>query len=125
MQSDELVGSESLLLEKIKRHFPLFAPNEYEVILNNGHYSVGVDNSYPAELRERLTTATISYTLQNKSMDYTRKTYLGDMNYEEDPGGNERQDRRIRNACLSMIEAVICGLVEYRRAISKEGTVGQ
>ena len=113
------------LKESIKKYFPLSAPNDYEAVLNKTHYPIGVNQDYPAELRKMLSAATISYFLQSKSIDYIRKNHLKDSNYEEDSGGKEQLDRRIRTACLLHVRAIIEGLVSYRSKTLTVATIGQ
>lgn len=125
MSDRSKASNRELLRESIDKTFPISAPNEYETVLNQSQFPIGIDHHYPVELRERLTAATISYLLQNKSIDYTRKRYLGDLSYEKDPGGELREDRRIRTACLSFVNAQISGLVRFREGVSEDATMGE
>lgn len=107
----------------IEKMFPIFSSKEYESTLNQTAYPVGVDDDYPAELRERLSAAAVSYQVQLKSIDYTLKKYL--QPYEEDPLGSFRVDRRIRMACLVRANALRLGLAECRRNIDDDSTIGE
>ena len=119
------ISDKNALRQAIKDCFPLFAQEEYETKLNNGHYPIGINTDYPAELRERLTAASISYVSNNKSMDYFRKKYMSNIPYEDDPGGEKRQDRRIREICLVTTQSIIDGLVAFRDSMPADSKVGE
>lgn len=108
----------------LEKMFPIFAAKEYESTLNRCAYQVGIDDDYPAELRERLSAAAVSYEAQLSSIDYTRKKYL-QKSYEEDPLGAYRSDRRIRHSCLVRIGALRRGLAEFRGAVTADSTIGE
>ena len=114
-----------LLRETIKNYFPLSAWHDFEAVLNKHFYPIGINQNYPAELRERLLAASISFFAGNKSIDYTRKKYTNDIQYEEDPGGDQRQDRKIRTACLFRVRVIIDGLVSFNSNEPEVCTIGK
>jgi len=111
--------------EQLKKYFPLHPAHEYETTVNQGHYPIGVNQNYPAELRSRLSAAAISYVAGNKSVDYVRKKYSNTFIYEEDFGGTDRKDRIIRATCLTKTKILIDGIVAHRSQNSEEGTIGE
>jgi hypothetical protein len=111
--------------EWAKVAFPLHLREEFEVPLNQMGIVVGVNLDYPAAFREMLSAAAITYQLQNKSIDNVRRTYLKDMHYEEDPGGDKRLDRAIRSECAAVAEAVGDFLRAYPPLMSREPLVGE
>jgi hypothetical protein len=71
---------------------PLFQLRDFDILLNQS-WPVGVDSDYPSELRVRLSAASISYQMGNKSIDHVAKRYLNDLVYEETP--TDRLDKKI------------------------------
>lgn len=71
---------------------PLFQLRDFDVLLNQG-VPVGIDSDYPSELRVRLTAASLSFQMGNKSIDYVAKRYLSDLVYSVTP--RDRLDKRI------------------------------
>ncbi|WP_299870329.1 hypothetical protein [uncultured Hoeflea sp.] len=71
--------------------------------MNQSDYEIGVDLDYPYDLREMLTAASVTHALGNKSIDNVRKTYLGSLSYEDDPGGDKRLDRKFREGVLRSV----------------------
>jgi len=76
----------------LSEQLPLFQLRDFDVLLNQG-WPVGVDSTYPSELRLRLSAASISFQMGNKSIDNVIKRYLNDKTYDEAPA--DRLDRRI------------------------------
>jgi hypothetical protein len=105
--------------------FPLHMPTELEVAVNRMAYVIGVNKDYPAKLREMISAAAITYQLQNKSIDNVRRTYLADVKYEEDPGGDRRVDRILRGESLALVNASVEFLRQYPTAISRQPTMGE
>jgi hypothetical protein len=110
---------------RLNAAFPLFMRKDFEVPVNNTAFEVGVDHDYPATLREMISAATVTYYLQNKSIDNVRRTYLKDMNYEEDPGGHSRLDRSFRKACERQVERIGEMLRTYPEILDRAPTVGE
>lgn len=98
---------------------------ELEIHVNQTGFPVGVNSNYPARLREMVSAATITFFLQNNSIDHVRKTYLKDVKYEEDPGGNARFDRKFRHLCLSDLSAAIELLKAYPALLDRPARVGE
>jgi hypothetical protein len=99
--------------------------NELESPLNQMDYVIGVNQDYPARLREMLSAAAITYQLSNSSIDHVRRTYLKDLSYEEDPGGDKRLDRTIRQQCLGLVEAANLVLRQYPGPLGREPLLGE
>ncbi|PZM09579.1 hypothetical protein [Rhizobium tubonense] len=112
-------------LSRLQAAFPLFMQKDFETPVNNVPYEVGVDNDYPAGLREMISAATVTYYLQNKSIDHVLRTYLKDMKYEEDPGGNVRLDRSFKRVCLRQIEQIGDAVRMYPPLLGRTPTVGE
>jgi len=71
---------------------PLFQMRDFDVLLNQA-LPVGIDSGYPSELRVRLSAASLSFNMGNKSVDHFRKHYLADLTYSVSPP--DRLDKRI------------------------------
>ncbi len=110
---------------KLRAAFPLFMRKDFEVSVNQAHYEVGVDNIYPAALREMISAAIVTYQLQNKSIDNVRKNYLRDLHYEEDPGGASRMDRACKARCFAQINRIDAVLKAYPPLLLRPPTVGE
>jgi hypothetical protein len=77
---------------------PLFQLKDFDALLNQG-VPIGIDSSYPSELRVRLSAASISYQMGNKSIDHVIKHYFKDFSYEQSPAN--RLDKRISSTLKS------------------------
>lgn len=62
-------------------------------MLLNQSCPIGVDSDYPSELRVRLSAASLSFNMGNKSVDNFRKHYLAGLEYPVSP--RDRLDKRI------------------------------
>lgn len=109
--------------EALNSAFPILPHVDFEAYVNNAPYRVGVNLSYPAELRERISAAIISYLLQNKSIDYTRKKYLSP--FEEDPGGDKRLDRSLRRVSLTEMGLRHDAIVEANNEHDRDVCLGE
>lgn len=98
---------------------------ELEVPVNNSPYVIGVNNNYPVRLREMVSAASITYQLQNNSIDYVLKKYFKTRPYEEDPGGTLRSDRRCRCACEAVFSAADKFLEIYPPLTKRSPTIGE
>jgi hypothetical protein len=106
----------------LKQELPLFQHRDFEALLNQAGWEVGVDNDYPAEFRRRLSAASVSYHLRNKSIDYTLKRYLSDVTYDESP--QNRLDKRIAWFITSRLDALNGRLIELsERSAAPSGEV--
>ena len=85
----------ALQASQLADQLPLFQLRDFDILLNQS-WPVGVDSNYPSELRIRLSAATISYQMGNKSVDHVIKHYLNDHTYEETP--RDRLDKRIASS---------------------------
>ncbi len=95
----------------LSHQLPLYQQGDFDVLLNKGWWPVGIDSSYPSELRVRLSAASISYQMGNKSVDYFIKHYLNDLNYEPSPP--DRLDKRISSALkeeLAKLDTILSDL---------------
>jgi hypothetical protein len=85
----------SLEASPLSDQLPLFQLRDFDVLLNQS-WPVGVDSDYPSELRVRLSAASISFQMGNKSVDHVVKRYLTDVTYKESP--TDRLDKRIAHS---------------------------
>lgn len=118
-------GKAGGVVSDLSAAFPLFMQKDFEVSVNNVPYEIGVDKNYPAALREMVSAAAVTYYLQNKSIDNVRRTYLKDVKYEEDPGGDARLDRSYRKICLSQIDRLTSAVRDYPSVLTRQPTVGE
>lgn len=89
---------------------PLFQMTDFDVLLNQS-WPIGVESDYPSELRVRLTAASLSFQMGNKSIDHFRKSYLSDLDYPVSPP--DRLDKRIGSSLkgdLRKLDGVLSGL---------------
>jgi hypothetical protein len=77
---------------ELTTQLPLYQMRDFEVLLNQS-VPIGVDSDYPSELRIRLTAASLSFHIGNKSVDHFRKQYLADLDYPV--SSRNRLDKRI------------------------------
>jgi hypothetical protein len=110
---------------KVRRAFPLYMREELEVPVNRMGFVIGVNKDYPARLREMVSAAAITYQLQNSSIDRVRKTYLKDVSYEEDEGGELRLDRHCKRCCKTLFAAADEFLRTYPPLLRREPMVGE
>jgi hypothetical protein len=104
---NDLVSGESASL---RQDLPLFPQRDFETLLNQSGWEVGIDVDYPAELQRRLSAASVPYHLRIKSIDYTLKHYLSDVDYDELP--QNRLDKRIAWFLTSRLDALNERLIE-------------
>lgn len=109
----------------MRRAFPLNMREELEVPVNRMGFVIGVNRNYPARLREMISAAAITYQLQNQSIDHVRRTYLKDLAYEEDEGGELRFDRGCKTACLTCVLAAHQYLKAYPSLVNREPLIGE
>lgn len=107
--------------EKLAELFPLFSNHEFEANLNQT-WPIGIDLDHPEELLNRLSAASLSVFLGNKSTDYVQKKYK--IEYEFDPGGDVRRDRLIRGESLGSVESIVSGLRSHRESLDEESSIG-
>jgi hypothetical protein len=115
----EPVGSKEL-----RAAFPVFMQKDFESSVNNAAYKVGVDNSYPADLRKMISAAVLTYQLNNKSIDYVLKRYLKDKDYKKTEE-EERLDRGYQSACLAQASLLREVLNKYPPLLQREPRVGE
>lgn len=75
--------------------FPLFQMRDFDVLLNQG-LPIGIDSEYPSELRARLSAASLSFNMGNKSVDHFRKHYLANLKYPV--SSPDRLDKKIADS---------------------------
>jgi hypothetical protein len=80
---------------ELNDQLPLFQMRDFEVLLNQS-LPIGVDSDYSSELRIRLTAASLSFHMGNKSVDHFRKHYLADLDYPV--SSRNRLDKRIASS---------------------------
>ncbi|MGX5736608.1 hypothetical protein [Bosea thiooxidans] len=80
---------------EVKQNFPLCLQRDFELLLNQGAFEIGIDDDFPSELKKRLTAASLSYQMGNRSVDYLKKHYLSDIEYEDEHP--DRFDRPLMN----------------------------
>ncbi|HEV7255169.1 MAG TPA: hypothetical protein VGN97_18945 [Mesorhizobium sp.] len=112
-------------VSEVSAAFPLYMRDELEVAVNRMGYVIGVNKSYPARLREMVSAAAITYQLQNASIDHVRRTYLKNLSYEEDPGGQQRLDRPYKRACIELFSASVDFLKQYPPVLRREPLLGE
>jgi len=89
---------------------PLFQMRDFDVLLNQS-VPVGIDSGYASELRLRLSAASLSFSMGNKSVDHFRKQYLKDLVYPVSSPG--RLDKRIAGSLkdgLQKLDKVLSNL---------------
>jgi hypothetical protein len=72
-----------------------------------------------------ISAAAITYQLQNNSIDHVRKTYLKDLSYVEDEGGNIRFDRPCRRSCADVNSAANRFLKTYPNLLGRRPSMGE
>ncbi len=110
---------------KLRAAFPLSMRKDFEVPVNRSAYQVGVDKHYPARLRQMISAAVLTYSLQNKSVDNIYRKYFKDKPYSEDPGGDARLDRLYRRSCREQISCIDEVLKWYPKLLAREPFVGE
>ncbi|AVA23280.1 MULTISPECIES: hypothetical protein [unclassified Rhizobium] len=110
---------------KLRAAFPLSMRKDFEVPVNRSAYQVGVDKHYPARLREMISAAVLTYSLQNKSVDNIYRKYFKDKPYSEDPGGDARLDRLYRRSCREQTTCLDEILKWYPKLLTREPSIGE
>jgi hypothetical protein len=84
--------------QRSKFDFKDFGINEGAIfdLIYPDPYPIGLNRSYPKEFIERVVFASLSYKLQNKSIDYTRRAYRDGFEIEQKP--------RIRSSIEDMLD---------------------
>lgn len=98
---------------------PLFQLRDFDILLNQS-WPVGVDSDYPSELRTRLSAASISFQMGNKSVDNVVKRYLKDLTYEQ--SSTDRLDKRIARFLkeeLSRLDRTLAELAPGKPALGQ------
>jgi hypothetical protein len=80
---------------ELTRQLPIFQMRDFDILLNQS-WPLGVDSGYPSELRVRLSAASLSFSMGNKSIDHFRKHYLNDLSYPVSP--QDRLDKKIAHS---------------------------
>ena len=125
-ETDHIAGGKQAPVgsEELRAAFPVFVQKDFESSVNRAAYKVGVDRSYPANLRKMVSAAVLTYQMNNKSIDYVLRRYLADKDYE-DLSRDARLDRSFRKACLIQISNFQSALKAYPPLIKREPTIGE
>lgn len=83
---------------------PCFQRRDFEILLSDMGWAIGIDSDYPSELRRRLHAASAS------SVDHVLKRYLATEQFEETP--RSRLDRKIEWFLTARLDALNKKLVE-------------
>lgn len=87
---------------RLHEHFPIFVQKDFENVLTQEGWQIGINGDCPSELRRRLIAASLSYQIGNKSIDHVAKRYLSEVSYQEaDP---DRLDRQIERFITSRVD---------------------
>ena len=81
--------------DALREQCPLFLFEEFDLTFPHAHWRIGLNSTYPGELKRRIAAAVISFQLGLRSVDYTLKKYIED-DYET--GNPSRLDLRISSA---------------------------
>src|SRR5829696_6279385 len=89
---------------ELEARLPVYQRHDFEVLLSEMGWPIGIDSDYPAELRRRLHAASASYQMGNKSVDHVLKRYLVDVNFDE--ASTDRLDKKIAWFLTARLEAL-------------------
>jgi hypothetical protein len=98
---------------------PLFQMRDFDILLNQS-WPVGIESDYPSELRTRLSAASISYQMGNKSIDRVVERYFKDLTYEQ--SSTDRLDKRIARFLkkeLSQLDRTLGELAPEKAALGQ------
>ncbi|WP_027682562.1 hypothetical protein [Rhizobium leguminosarum] len=125
-ESDDIRGEKEVPVgsEQLRAAFPVFMQKDFESPVNNAAYKVGVDKSYPADLRKMISAAVLTYQLNNKSIDYVLRRYLKGKDYTE-KSVEERVDRVYQHACLAQASLLQKMLEKYPQLTQREPRIGE
>lgn len=79
--------------EALVEHFPLFPHEDFDFVISEGRWPVGLSSKYSNEYCRRIAAGAVSYTMTLSSVDYTLKRYVKNIRYPTN--GNERLDHRV------------------------------
>jgi hypothetical protein len=82
----------SLGTSSLSDQLPLFQRRDFEISFNK-FWPIGIDSDYPSDLRVRLSAASASYQMGNKSIDSVVKRYFKDFACESSSA--DRLDKKI------------------------------
>ena len=95
---------------RLEAQLPCFQHRDFEILLSDMGWPVGIDSDYPSELRRRLHAASASYQMGNKSVDNVLKRYLATKQFDETP--RNRLDKKIEWFLKARLDALNNKLVE-------------
>ncbi|MCH7540099.1 MAG: hypothetical protein IH999_06850 [Proteobacteria bacterium] len=88
----------------MKEQFPLFPHVDFDMVISEEAWPVGVSARYASQYNRRVAAGALSYVMQLKSVDYTLKRYLGNVFYQEFE--NDRLDFRISSGVKTLTTSV-------------------
>ncbi len=109
--------------ERLRREFPLFQQRDFEVLLNQAAWPIGIPLDLPEELWKRLCASSVSYQLGNQSVDYYKKRFLEQNSYVQGP--HQRLDRHIQTTVLSAVKQRLNTIQRSVRARQQAGKAGR
>ena len=86
----------------LETEFPLFPHEDFDFVIAEGRWPVGLSSRYPQEYSRRVAAGAVSYQMMLKSIDYTLRKYLKDAEYPTE--SSSRLDNKIADSINRIFE---------------------